>query len=389
MKILFITEHLPFFPCHDGFRLIPYNLIQELSREHDIYLLSFYVDKNELNFIGSISKYCKVVDTVFFEYPKTKRESLRNLFLKYAWNEEMAGKIRQWLEKESFDLVHVEGASIGQYVYRSADIPKIICPHDSPSARAWQLLISRDAFLDKVKYFIQWVKAVACEKDIYSKFDHCVVVSPKDKEVIKRHAPGLNISVMSNGVDMHYYGYRPFEGREKNVIFTGNMSYIPNVDAALYFYHSIFPDIRKAVPEAKFYIVGARPCEEIQRLKADPNVVVTGTVDDIREYIYKASVYVCPMRYGTGIKNKILEAMSMGIAIVSTTNSVVGINVSRGQNIVVEDKPGIFAQRVIELLNDPPARLRLTEKARALIEAEYSWKQRSKDLNDIYRKLTP
>ncbi|MBP7162213.1 MAG: glycosyltransferase [Candidatus Omnitrophica bacterium] len=388
MKILFISEMLPYFPCFDGFRLIPYSLIKELSKKHEIHLLAFYADKKDRERTDSISRYCKSLDMVYYQYPTSFLEVARNVFSRYSSSPEMSDRIEQSFKKENFDLIHVEGAHMGQYVMGIKDIPKIVCPHDSPSANAWQQFKSNKALKKKLKYLIEIGKRRYIEKRIYAQFNHCVVVSEKDKEAIQRHAPGLEVTVMTNGVDLDYYGYRPYGGPENNIIFTGTMSYAPNVDAALFFYHEIFPMVRERIPNVKLYIVGASPGAEILNLKEDPAVVVTGRVDDIRDYIYQSAIYVCPMRYGTGIKNKVLEAMAMGVPVVATPASIAGIPAVDGEHISLTGTPDAFARETIRLLEDKMKRARMTGNARKLVEAHFNWADRAKMIEDIYRRIT-
>lgn len=388
MKILFLSEMLPYFPCFDGFRLIPYSLIKELSKNHEVHLLAFYADKKDRERTDSISGYCKSLDMVYYQYPASFLGVARNVFSLYSSSPEMSDRIDQSFKRENFDLIHVEGAHMGQYVMGIKGIPKIICPHDSPSANAWQQFKSNKVLKKKLKYLIEIGKRRYIEKRIYAQFNHCVVVSEKDKEAIQRHAPGLEVTVMTNGVDLDYYGYSPYKGTEKNIIFTGTMSYAPNVDAALFFYHEIFPTVRARINNAKFYIVGANPPDQILKLKEDPAVMVTGRVDDIRDYIYQSAIYACPMRYGTGIKNKILEAMAMGIPIVATPCSIAGIPAVDGEHISLAGAPEAFAQKTIQLLNEKMERARMVEKARKLVEAHFNWADRARMIEDIYRRIT-
>lgn len=378
---------LPFFPCFDGFRLIPYSLLKELSKNHEIYLIAFYADKKDLERTDSIVRYCKFLDMVYYQYPTSFQGIVRNVLSLYSRSAEMSDRIEQSFKKEAFDLVHVEGAHMGQYAMGIKDVPKIICPHDSPSANAWQQFKSNKSFKKKIKYIIETAKNRYIEKQIYAKFDHCVVVSEKDKETIHGHAPDLDITVMTNGVDLDYYDYRLYQGAKNNVIFTGTMSYGPNVDAVLFFYREIFPVVRERVPGVRLYIVGANPTGEILKLNKDPTVVVTGIVDDIRDYIYQSAIYVSPMRYGTGIKNKVLEAMAMGVPVVATPVSIAGIPAVDGEHVILAESPDVFAREIIKLLEDKTKRARVSEKARELVEAHFNWADRARMIEDIYKRI--
>ena len=386
MKILFLSEGLPAFPCFDGFKLIPYNLIRYLSANHEIYLRAFCSGDAE-RARSDVAQYCADMDCVTLDLAQLKTGLLGRIRSQYSWNDEMAAQIQDLLSANTFDVIHVEGANMGQYVYRLEGIPKIICPHDSPSANSWQKMLSSQGPGEKFRNFIRYRKNCWVERNIYSQFNHCVVVSEKDKAAIQRHAPNLDITVMTNGVDLEYYGYRPYSGPDHKIVFTGSMSYAPNVDAALFFYREIFPLVRQAVPDARFYIVGASPSAEIARLKDDPSVVVTGKVADIREYITGAAVYACPMRYGTGIKNKVLESMALGTPLVATSCSIAGVPAVDVENILLADSAPDFARQVTALLQDRDQRARLAQNARAVVETHFNWADRARMIEDIYKRI--
>lgn len=377
MNILFISEYLPYFPCYDGFRLIPYNILKELSKRHNFHLISFINDARELKYKEQIGEFCSSVETVFYSHQHTMLKKLKNVFSRYTWESEMYDRIQTAIKKHNIDLIYVEGANIAQYVQKIESIPKIVFPHDSPSARAFSLLKLNNTLIKRMKIFIDWLKAVSYEKTVYRHFDHCVVVGPIDKKVIQKHCPNLKVSAISNGVDSKYYAYKPAETGNHKIIFTGNMSYAPNADAVLYFCDNILPLVKKQYSDIKFYIVGSSPSRAVTDLQVDSSIVVTGQVSDIRHYIYESSVCVCPMRQGTGIKNKILEAMAMGIPIVATKTSTVGINITNGENILVEDNPVDFASKVSELLNGRDKRLKLAKNGRRLIDNEYRWDRKA------------
>jgi len=150
------------------------------------------------------------------------------------------------------------------------------------------------------------------------------------------------------------------------------MDWMPNEDAVAWFVGEILPLIRREIPGVSFWAVGRRPTGRIQAL-VSANVVVTGTVDDIRPYLAKAALCVVPLRSGSGTRIKIFEAMAMGKAIVSTTMGAEGLPVRHGENIIVADDTGDFARQVIDLLRDPVRRAQLGRAARQLVEESYGW----------------
>jgi glycosyltransferase involved in cell wall biosynthesis len=168
------------------------------------------------------------------------------------------------------------------------------------------------------------------------------------------------------------------------------MDYEPNVTGAYYFANSILPIIEQSLPEVEFWIIGRDPAPQIQELaKSRHNVKVTGFVDDMRILIDEAMAYVCPLLSGAGIKNKILEAWSMEKAIVATSMSCDGINISDGEDIIVADTPKDFAASVVKLINDGNLRTKLGANARRKVIEQYSWEAQAACFEQIYDRLAP
>src|SRR5947199_3266174 len=168
------------------------------------------------------------------------------------------------------------------------------------------------------------------------------------------------------------------------------MDWMPNDDGVLYFLRSVLPLIRREIPPLSFTIVGRKPSEKLRTAAAaDPGVQVTGTVDDIRPYVEEGSVYVVPLRIGSGTRLKIFEAMAMGKAIVSTTLGAEGLPVSDGGDISIADSPEQFSSKVCQLLRDSEARRRLGSAARQLVEQHYSWSSVAAEFNNVLRRVAP
>ena len=165
------------------------------------------------------------------------------------------------------------------------------------------------------------------------------------------------------------------------------MSWPPNEDAAEHFARDIMPAIRSRVPDASFWIVGADPSARVQGLAGIPAVHVTGTVADIRPWIWSAAVYASPLRFGLGVKNKILEAMACGAPIVATSRSLSGTPLIDGQHAMIADDDAEFSAAVVRLLSEPELRESLSRAARHKVEAEYSWQSIASSFEGLYREI--
>jgi glycosyltransferase involved in cell wall biosynthesis len=169
------------------------------------------------------------------------------------------------------------------------------------------------------------------------------------------------------------------------------MDFRPNIDAMTWFVEDILPRIRTEIPHAHLVIVGQKPAPRIQALAQNPGVAITGWVPDTRPFVADAAVYVVPLRMGSGTRLKILEAMAMGKAIVSTTRGAEGIEYTPNQHLIIADTPETFARAVVALLRDPQRCRELGRHARALVESKYDWRAIIPEFDQVYAlpKTTP
>jgi glycosyltransferase involved in cell wall biosynthesis len=221
------------------------------------------------------------------------------------------------------------------------------------------------------------------ERSLQNTFTAVVLNSAIDASVYRTLAPAARTVVISNGVDTEYY--TPGNGlpRQPVLIFTGVMDYGPNEDAATFLCREIFPRIRREVAEAELWIVGPNPTPGLQSLAIQPGIHILGLVPDLRPYLQRATVFVSPLRYGAGMKNKVLTALAMRLPVVATTTSLANIDVQPGRDVLVADEPQAFAAHVTDLLRDTALAARLAARGRAVVVEKYSWKQSAAQLEDL------
>lgn len=388
MRILFICWDVP--SKHTGVGIPTYYLIKHLSKRHDIFLVSFRLTRKE-NRYDDLSKYCRNIELVehfLDDMPYTKRVflALKNIFsikpfvVDLARSKEMARIIKDTILKVNPDVIYVDSYAMLQYVPGNICCFKVLSPPDAEAEVARNISKQERNLIKKLFFVIEYIKIKYYEIKNYKKVNLCIVKSDYDKKILKSYLPSVNVHAIPNGVDVEYFNpqvvyniNKELFNRDKYIVFFGDMSWAVNVQAVLFFYNNIFPLIRKKYPTIKFYIVGRKPSPEIKNLQKDPNVVVTGAVDDVRPYIACSAVVIAPMISGGGIKNKVLQAMAMGKAVITTSVGARGIRAEHLKEIIVADNPEDFASYIIKLLENPKLRKKIGYRARKLIEMEYTW----------------
>ena len=209
-----------------------------------------------------------------------------------------------------------------------------------------------------------------------------IYVAGPDATLYQRFFPDRPACVVPNGVDTDTFAPIAIPPEPATVVFEGNMMFGPNVDAARRLALEVLPEVRRSVHDARAVLVGRDPSPAVRAL-ASESVQVTGTVDDVRPYLARATVFACPMRTGSGIKNKILQAWAMARPVVASTASLGGLAARDGVNALVRDDPRAFAEAVVQLIKDPALAARLGAEGRRTVTSEYGWEQRAAQFESV------
>ncbi|MFN8452086.1 MAG: glycosyltransferase family 4 protein [Anaerolineae bacterium] len=242
-------------------------------------------------------------------------------------------------------------------------------------------------WLDDAKSRLQLGVARSFESWMFAPYRRVIVVSERDRDELHTLNPALPVEVIPNGVDLQYFQPTGKPRQPNTLLFTGNYEYAPNVDAALRLARDIFPRVQAQLPDAKLWIVGSAPPPELQSL-ASETITVSGHVPDMRTYLETAAAFVCPLRLGAGIKNKVLEALALACPLVATPLSVDGIAVRDGHDALIAESDEQIAAAVQRLLADAALRDQLGANGRALIESRYSWGQVAERYEAVYTEVT-
>lgn len=219
------------------------------------------------------------------------------------------------------------------------------------------------------------------ELAVYSKADLITTVTEVDRSELRNYLKEKPIFILTSLYEPRKN--TPLFKDRKNLIFVGNFNHKPNEDAVLFFTKEIFPLIKSKLPEIKFYIVGNNPTEKVKALKSD-QIIITGWVPDVKEYIDKCRVEVVPLRYGAGYKGKVGEALSSGIPIVTTSIGAEGIGIEHGTHAFISDEPKDFAEKVIQLYQEEQLWEKFSFNGKKLIASQYSSELMRKRLQFIF-----
>jgi glycosyltransferase involved in cell wall biosynthesis len=216
----------------------------------------------------------------------------------------------------------------------------------------------------------------------------CILTcSDLDADHVINRLGSRHVAVIPNGVDADRFAPRPDREEPWTLTFVGRMDYVANHDAIMSFCRSVLPRIWRSVPQARLYVVGHNPSPAVRHLARDRRIVVTGSVPDVAEFVGRATVVVAPLRYGSGTRLKILEAMAMAKAVVATPLGCEGIDAAAGKEIVVAESPDEQARVLLELLKDREGRVAIGQRARELVFRKYTWTKIGSDLRELYRGL--
>jgi len=375
-----------------------------LARRHDLtaaMLVDDEFDAEECR--RAMQTYCREVVLVFNKCGReglTKRlVQLRSLgsTLSFERLRVTIPALQQTLDRvlraRRFDLVNLEFPYLGRYNLRQAPpgekLPALIVDsHNIDYDLARQYARDGSSVLRRLYAEVNWRKLRREELATYLSADGVYLCSAADERRLLDEVPKACTAVIPNAADVEYYQPRandpPPDGR--TIVFFGHLAYVPNFDGVNHFVKDIWPRIAEAHPEASLKIIGDRPPPSLLALAA-PRIELTGFVPDLRPHLAAAAAVVVPLRFGGGTRLKIVEAMAMGKAIVSTTLGAEGIEAVAGRDILVADQPQAFAEAVIQLLADPNLAARIGQSARQLAVERYGWRVAARALENFYRRI--
>lgn len=388
-----ITPYLP-YPLVSGGQIRTYNLLKNLSSKHKITLVSFIREPKEKQYLKDLKPYCENI----LVYQRRKAWSPLNIILAaitpYPFlvsiylSLSLRRDISDLLAKENFDLIHAET------FYVMPNIPKTNVPIFLVEQVIEYLVYQRyveglPSWLIFLKPFLEFdvAKIKRWEKHYWTKAKRLAAMSQDDKDFIEEINPNLKVDVVANGVDIEYFAnIKKTKTKQPTVLFVGNFKWLPNRDAAQFLVKDIWPQIKSQIKDAKLWIVGRNPAEDLKNYQSK-DISIDEGVDDIRTAYGNSDVLLAPIRNGRGTKYKILEAMATKTPIVGTPLAIEGINIIANKQAYVASTAKNLADKTVHLLKNPHKSKDLAENAYKLVSQEYNWKKISDRLDEVYMEV--
>ena len=391
-NILYITTRLP-WPLIGGDRLHIYHYLKELKNKgHKITLVTLISEDDDLN--GALEHnefYTKLIPVKFnkkFAYLNAIKAVFNDkpFIVEYFYNKNMQKVIDEEIKTGVYDIAIGYIIRSFPYLKKHKNIKKIIHLCDAISMMYERRIQEKSNLFDKLKIFIEYLKVKNYEKESCKYSDKQVLISDTDKKYLSRFADTKNCKIIGLATDTEYY--KPIDfSKKNNICFVGSMQYIPNSEAAIYFATKVFPLIKKEIPDAKFKIIGANPRKDLfEAVKDIDGVEVTGKVEDVKEYMKDCKVSVCPVKIAGGIQNKILEAMSMGIPVVTTIEGAEGIDTSE-DILYVANSEEEYAKKAILLMQNDNLQKEVGYKSREFVLANFSWEKVSEKWDKLIKEV--
>ncbi len=344
-------------------------------------MLCLATNDSDDRFVSELRQYCQNLEVIKLSRWRSFWNcivalfSYKSLRVAYFYSPRLRDRVKARVDGKEVDLIHAEHLkSVPMVEGVIGKIPEIF---DAVDCVSMLEMMRRKTIKNSLLKLFSWIeskKTMRLETKAAELFNRVVISSPVDKEAfpVPDRLRG-NIDVITNGVDLEHFGFQQFEPQKNLLVFCAKLDYFPNQDAALYFTQSVWPVLRARRPELQLEIVGSRPPRSLRRLDGKDNIRVIASVPDVKPYLGRAWVALCPIRIRAGIQSKVLEAMALGVPIVATRICLPGLALESGKHLLVADAPGEFVTAVELLLDNVTLRDKLVQAARTYVERLHNW----------------
>ena len=388
MRLFFILPRVP-YPTEKGDKLRAFHQIKHLSKHHEIILCALNDGDLHQDAIPVLKKYVKAIHIIPISKVSIAFNLVKTLFsgkplqVGYFYNASSAAKIHKLIKEYQPDHLFCQLIRVAEYV-KGIPIPKTLDYQDVFSKGVERRLATSPFYL-KPFLKIEYNRLLRYEHDAFEAFDNKIIISGPDRDLIP-HPDRNQIVVVANGVDTDFF--RPLDAaKDYDLVFTGNMGYPPNIKSAEFLVNEILPEILPYKPNLRLLIAGANPHLRVMVLKS-AQVDVSGWVPDMRDCYARARIFIAPMQIGTGLQNKLLEAMAMEIPCITSPLAFQALNAHEGEDILVAQTPKEYAAHILMLLDNPDKARQIALDGYEFVHKNFTWETETEKINTLISRTT-
>lgn len=388
MKVFFLLSRIP-YPLIKGDKLRAYHQLKELSVHHEIYLCALNDRRLDPEALEQLKPYCKEIHIIrlprlriWWNVLVTFMFGKKPLQVGYFYNRNAAKKVDKLIRNIAPDHIYCQLIRTSEYIRKLKNIPRTLDYMDALSAGMERRSKNARGWMRPV-FEMETRRLKHYEHQVWEDFDHSTIISTSDRDKIVQYN-NEDIIVVPNGVDLKYFHPQDAE-KIFDLVFTGNMAYPPNVISVEYLINEIMPLIWARRPETNLLISGANPLKKLLALGSD-RIKFSGWVADIRSAYAEGRIFVAPMQIGSGLQNKLLEAMAMNLPCVSSELANRSLGAREGEEIVIGKDEEDYAQKILELLDDPDRAKELADNGHAFVKRAYNWTRSNQLLEELMKQ---
>ena len=388
MNILYLCHRFPYPPKRGG-KIRPFNMIRHLSTlGHTVTVCSLVRSDAEASEGRGIAPHCTAFEMAQVSAPVQALRMVARLPLStpssmgFFYSPDLARRVNQLLRTQKWDLIFVHCSSVAQYVEHVRTVPKILDFGDMDSQK-WLEYARHKPFPLSLGYRLEGHKVLAAERRLARRFELCTTTTRAERETLDSYGTGALTDWFANGVDATFFCPDTDPHEADTISFIGRMDYYPNQECMARFCAQTWPLLKARRPALKLLIVGADPSAQMRQLGRLPGVTVTGSVPDVRPFIRSSALMVAPLKIARGTQNKILEAMAMGVPVVTSRVAAGGVDADAEEHFLVADTPAETCQAILRVIENPAERQRLSVAGRARMLSHHAWPRSMQRLDQM------
>jgi sugar transferase (PEP-CTERM/EpsH1 system associated) len=381
MKILFLSFEFP-YPLDRGGRVKTFHYLEALARHHEVTLVALSRSPLERQYLDRFADWLEAVYLVPVDLSLARKMLLASwglwqrkpfVMALYA-SREMRNLISELLQAQKYDAIYADHLHMSQYIPRSTDSFTVLDQHNVEAMILHRFFKSRRPGPLKAFAWREWRRMAAYEPAECRRFNRVLVTTPVDADLIRPWLQlGQQLEVLPIGVDVEYFKPMPRSLNSHRLVSLGTLAWQPNADGVLWFCREVLPLVRAYVPDVTFQIIGDHPPAVLRKLGDDEAIELLGRVDDVRPFLANSAGLVVPLRVGSGMRVKVLDALAMGVPVVSTSVGCEGIAVTHGRDVLIADDPLDFARAIVDVVSNGELQEHLSSAGRALVMERYAW----------------